>query len=155
MNTLKARAWDGKRMVYFSDVKISILSKGAKETPYVYFATDNFDGYASLGNHEVMLFTGHTDRNKKEIYAGDVRREEIEHDEGDERLYFVCTWIEELARFAWLQTPGEYQQYMQSGLDSFVGASELGMDHEEKDKIVICGNIYENPKLLNDKPKKS
>lgn len=101
------------------------------------------------GWHE--QFTGHVDADGKECYEGDIKREMIEHDDGDTYHYFVCVWIKEWAMFCWLSiTDGEYQKYLDEGADSLdeVMFWTYAFEAEDIAKSKICGNIYQNPELL-------
>lgn len=100
-----------------------------------------------------LEFTGNFDKNKKEIYEGDVKRETIETD-GDVTeiiLYYVCVYIVEWSRFAWLHLPDEYQDYLKGGIDELDYSMQetFGIFSEEANETTICGNIYESPKLLD------
>lgn len=113
------------------------------ETPEAETSLDRWDDFV------YMQWTGHTDSNNKDVYEGDVHREEIEFDTGDELYYFVCVWIQEWSIFAWLSvTDGEYQKYLVEGADSLDETMFWTYNIERANKITVCGNIYEHPHLL-------
>lgn len=58
MREIKFRAWDGKSMVFHSDLKQIAMSEAV--------------GYYNWGNLEIMQYTGLRDKNGKEIYEGDI-----------------------------------------------------------------------------------
>lgn len=96
-----------------------------------------------------MQFSGFVLKNK-ELYESDIVRIEEEGEEDDNRNYYVCTWIKEWAMFALLHTENEYFQYLESGvaaLDEFLYWTYV-FDEKENIHKNICGNIYQNPELL-------
>jgi uncharacterized phage protein (TIGR01671 family) len=100
----------------------------------------------------LMQYAGFQDANKKDVYEGDIRREEIEFDEGDERYYYVLVYIREWCMFAWVcATDGEYSKYLKEGAVSLDTTSFWTYPAGDKGEVVtVCGNIYENPKLLEE-----
>ena len=96
----------------------------------------------------VGQFTGKIDDKEREVYEHDIYFNEIEHDYGDERIYFVCTWIPEWCRFVWL-TIGEYQAYEDNGVrvleEDETMMNTFGLDTE---KLHYAGNIHDNKDLL-------
>lgn len=136
---LKFRAWDGKRMIYFQDLMIGIDKRS--NNPYVFFQTDTFGGEVRLGKHEVMQYSGLTDKNGREIYEGDVVRffdTVIKGNESctnydDEIVNGQIIWDDE--RCGWAIT------------------NRISIENEDffeqlSDEAEIIGNIYENPELI-------
>ena len=93
-------------------------------------------------------FTEKIDDKEREVYEHDIYFNEVEHDYGDERIYFVCTWIPEWCRFVWL-TIGEYQAYEDNGVrvleEDETMMNTFGLDTE---KLHYAGNIHDNKDLL-------
>jgi hypothetical protein len=52
----------------------------------------------------------------KPIYEGDMYFEEIEEDEGDERIFYVVTWLKEWAMYTLLEAVEEYDLYQKNGI---------------------------------------
>ena len=74
----------------------------------------------------VGQFTGLLDKNKKEIYEGDIAIS------GTEEIYRdVCEWSDESSMFMWVSLPDR-------------DITEYLNEYE----VTIIGNIHENPELL-------
>jgi uncharacterized phage protein (TIGR01671 family) len=93
-----------------------------------------------LNDIEITEFVGKKDSKGRDIYDGDIYFEEIEHDHGDERLYFVCRWVNHWSRFVWLSY-GETLQKEETLEDD--GTFNLDID-----KMHYAGNIFENQEVL-------
>jgi hypothetical protein len=95
-------------------------------------------------------FIGQTDKNGIMIFEGDIHRSEDPTEEGDLRDYYACTWINEWSMFAWLHLPGEYYDYLDNGSSNLDEPLfwTYPVTKDEASKIIICGNIYENPDLV-------
>lgn len=77
-------------------------------------------------------FTGLHDKNGKEIYEGDLHKDET-------GVTLCVVWDQNEARFAWVE--------MEDG--EVVCGSIICMDeNDEAEEVTIIGNIYENPELL-------
>ena len=95
-----------------------------------------------------LQFTGLKDEKGREIYDGDVYFNEIEQEDGDVRLYYICKWINEWGRFVWLHLPGELMDYEDNGVENFV---EYEFDFDAK-RMHYAGNIHETPERLEAGP---
>jgi len=98
----------------------------------------------------VGQFTGLLHKGKTEVYQDDIFYDEIEHDHGDERLFYVITWINERASFAFL-TAQERKDYDECGLSAIERDFEgfyYELDQDSLDKMHSKSKIHENPELL-------
>lgn len=99
----------------------------------------------------IQEFTNHFDVDGKEIYEGDFYREENGGDYVDERVYFICVYIKELSRFAWLSAEEkfEYETTSDDELVNFLD-TEMSMTDKDSKKIKVIGNVIDNPNKLNN-----
>jgi len=107
MREIKFRVWDirNNEMIY-----------GAHESYH-------WHGYLGLPEYyELMQYTGLKDKNGKEIYEGDILKNQVS----------------ELSVVKWQGI----------GWNPFVDSM---IDHYKSYRFEIIGNIYENPELLEDK----
>jgi hypothetical protein len=110
------------------------------------------DNYLSMPPIEIdpetlCQFTGHHDDKKREVYENDIYFDEIEYDYGDERVYFICTWVEEWARFVMLSI-GEYFNYEDNGAEAIKDNTLYHAFEFNLEKLHYAGNIFDNPELL-------
>lgn len=111
MREIKFRGWDGLKMYYFDLVIYMTFNEEAQEDLCPILAIQN-----------LMLHTGLSDKNGKEIYDGDIVLDQSEPATGTIELSygsFIVNW---------------------HGPD----IDDLRDYHES---LVIIGNIYENPEL--------
>ena len=132
--SIEFRVWDGLRMT----------SSG------IMFNTSTSSLSVPNTNYVLMQFTGILDAKDKKIFEGDIHREEVEYDQGDVRNYYVCTYIKELACFSFISAE-EYKCYVEYQMpfhQAFEGEKPYTLDVDEKSKYHICGNVFDNPNLL-------
>ena len=80
----------------------------------------------------LMQYTGMKDINGTEIYEGDIVAEEGHYVNSDRLVYQKIQWKDNYA--CWLR--GEYQRLTPKNIERY--------------KIVVVGNIYDNPELLKE-----
>ena len=159
--TIKFRAWDECQKIMHYDFQF--ITSGGGVNDWIVFVSDKqptsdlrkwIDNPFFSQQLKIMQWTGHFDKNNRLIFEGDVKRDEIEEESGDVRMWYVCVWIQEWSRFAWLLIGGEYEEYLAEGADVLDGSMEesYGVFAEEMDSTVIVGNIWANPELLTRKP---
>lgn len=112
---------------------------------------DTFSAYSVIPE-TVGQFTGHQ-IGGIDLYDGDIVREEMAGEEGDERLYLVVAWIREWGMFGGINIEGEYEDYLSGGTEQLDESSFWTFPitaESEFATISICGNIHDNPELLHD-----
>ncbi|MCF3107300.1 YopX family protein [Niabella sp. CC-SYL272] len=103
--------------------------------------------YSEVIPETVGQYTGLTDMNGKMIFEGDVFFEEIEHSWGDDRYYFVITWISEWAMFSALSI-SEYNEYLDTGIEHLDRMISFNIEPDDIEKLHRAGNIHDNPELI-------
>lgn len=86
-------------------------------------------------------------KNQDYIFQNDVFFEEIEYDEGDHRIYYVVTWVDEWARFVLLEN-FVYIGYIHHGIEALDPDERYDFTKEELSKMHYAGNIINNKELL-------
>jgi len=133
---IELRAWDGKRMIYLSNLVIG-LKKSKRVIPYAYFESDTFEGHVSLLNHHMMEYVGLHDNRGIRIYEDDIVSHKGIHASVKyciQGAQFQMQWIDsnKVHRYAnFNATYGDDTGYYQC------------------DDICIIGNVHQNPELLN------
>lgn len=145
MKNIKFRAWDKFNGCYYYSDRYENLAK--------FFALCQ----ACIdGNNELVFeqFTGLKDKNWKEIYEGDMFREEEETDNGDILKYHVVMWIPQRAAF-YLININHYLVLLDNDCSEeeefewlFSDACLYDFYFDVRLSSGIIGNIHENPELL-------
>ena len=129
MREIKFRVWDKKNKKMVTIIALYFFE--GKSLEQISIDTDEGERQLiDIKNVEIMQYTGHKDKNGKEVYEGDILYEI----EDDDIYIYIVVWDEETASFG-LKTPSgwEYDFYY------FIG---------DKQAFKLVGNIYENPELL-------
>lgn len=140
MREIKFRAWDKITKEMYDLIEVNF--RDAKKYRIGYLRNAPW-GYWFRNTEDIglMQYTGLKDKNGKEIYEGDIVDLWAIYEPSDEEKekwphYGAVAWDERDASF-------------------FVrGMGEITMDmiiwfqRPDWDEIVVCGNIYENPELL-------
>lgn len=108
------------------------------------------DGWNCDGDYvepnSVGMSTGILDKNKNEIFSGDVYRVEHETEDGDLIEYYICTWLHEFGCFSFLSSMN-YNDYIDNGLLAIEWMLNDGfpmhIDFEDCKEIQIIGNVYD------------
>ncbi len=132
---IKFRAWEKSYEDSEGEMLIMPMNKLKfdYEQGFVLAFTEYEDFYCHEGygkeriyTFEVMQYTGLKDKNGKEIYEGDIRKDG----------HYVKYWGEK-ACFGWYKTPF-----------GFIITTDFA-----EEEIEVTGNIYENPELITNKQK--
>jgi len=111
----------------------------------------------SFENAKLMQYIGLKDKNGKEIYEGDI----VEAWSQGSKGIFQIKWRQE-ANPCWLLYPnGQHRQFWNiSATEHIPGKQFIGVDAKitqtkkvgfYDDGLLVIGNIYENPELINPK----
>ena len=138
MRPIKFRAWDGKKMVFVTELtwtKEPVMHLTGFVDGAMAWTQDGSlcryrdDDVGEFGDFKLLQFTGLLDKNGKEIYEGDVVQEQFNphlqiYEVKSQPSYFTAEDKEHRFPLHSIQYP-----------------------------LVVLGNIYENPELLTPSPK--
>nr|DAI26437.1 MAG TPA: YopX protein [Caudoviricetes sp.] len=150
MNNLKFRVWD-KKLKLLGDV--SNIDFDIKSL--IYFSDKNAEFYANFEDAEIMQSTGFNDKNKKEIFIGDIVKfpelYEFVDGAGETTDVTVCDGF----NIASVVKKGSYITldnfvYEDGGTPSGLENNDFTFDDLDFKNFEIIGNIYENKELLEN-----
>jgi len=140
---IKFRAWDKERKImygwqpeYDRGLRAVFADKTLLINEVRQIGEDDYELDSSSyepENYELMRFTGLKDKNKKEIYEGDILKSILSYN-GKEKILIVY-WSEPVAGF------------MLNDINHSFGW-EFGLSFRT---LEVIGNIYENPELIKGK----
>lgn len=131
MREIKFRAWTGKEMIYYPEW-FTLEGQHVlcfEEPPHSYVDESDIDNPNRV---ELMQYTGLKDKNGKEIYEGDIVK--------NERHYFTTS----------VEYYGSSFNCKSEGLPLHTFIDEHYGEDSAKNSIEVIGNIYENPELLTN-----
>ena len=96
-------------------------------------------GESPLGELLREEFIGLKDCKGKEVYEGDVLRETIEHDMGDENLYYVVKWFQPTCSFVAMSYADTVTDWEDSEEEY-----PTPLTPEDCKHFTVCGNEHQN-----------
>lgn len=141
MNEIKFRAWDKEDKKMFNVMDIYYPRAASNVTRINLCGGD----LKTVDNVELMQFTGLVDRNKKEIYQGDIIR-------FDKRCCHGIGIIQYGEYCSSCGSCGEYTDvncigyYIEPKCMSCTECIQIGISNNIE--IEVIGNVYENPELI-------
>ena len=141
MREVEFKAWDrvNKKWVEMTD-KITVFG----EEGFIWDFIISFSAYNSLVlsaddfGFNVVQYTGLKDKNGKKIFEGDIIKTDYANGYMKDEV-FVCEWDSE---FGCWQFNGRYDNKFGDWVDCSLGGGSYP-------EMIVAGNIYENPELLN------
>lgn len=130
MRDTKFRVWDKENKKWIDDIDIAINQNGLLFIRHEHQTDLKPMSFTKSSNFEIVWFTGLKDKNLKEIYEGDLVKDELKN-----------VWIIE-----WTDGGGRLLPGYQLKIVNLKGTTAL-MTFIGK-QIEIIGNIYENKELL-------
>lgn len=130
MREIKFRAWlkNEKKMI---DVKAIDWDENGNVFSVNYPEGKSYSGY-DKDEIELLQYTGLKDKNGVEIYEGNIIQFQPEPEESPYHNKYVVDFFQEDCSFTLFEK----------------GKAKLGLFEYERNEIIVIGNIYENPELL-------
>jgi len=134
--------WVEGSLIESTDNKGVIVEKNkniiGKQGMAWYLNAPSFD----IVTESVCEFTGKYLKKKQKLFENDIVFEEVEEDEGDRRIYYVCKYVEAWGKYVFL-TQGDLYCLE---IETLENESELGI--EDSEMLHYAGNYIDNPELL-------
>lgn len=149
MREIKFRAWDNltESIVSWENLK---FDKDQHDDEICFYEQDSEYSYVGGADFEIMQYTGLKDKNGREIYENDITELEVD---GDIRRFVakIKTVVREVVSHpsfdddvAKVAITGVVFEW--NGFELFPCVDKDG--EFDNSKMVVVGNIYENPDLL-------
>lgn len=143
MDRFKMRAWHKEQKKMYEVESICPYEDDSTKGGEVFLKGIEKKSFYFPEEVEVMFSTGKRDKNKKPIYEGDI----VRYSEYDNDVDCRAEW--DYAEVVW---GGDYDYPAFDLKDTdFDGTNGLSYIFGEGWTIEVCGNIYENPDILEDK----
>lgn len=97
--------------------------------------------------NKLIVPTGRKLNKGQDLFEYDIVFDEIEEEDGDRRLYYVCKYIPEWGKFVFL-TYGEHLLYEDCGIGSEGLEDDGTFSIEWSENYHYAGNYFQNPELL-------
>ena len=134
------------------DIKFRVF---VKDTGMIYFDLFDLDGnyivssdcYFDSKDH-IMQYIGIKDKNKKDIYDGDIILIKIKEWDSDKEKYYWEKQIVWIKCSNLLYTKAYFDLEAKHCWDNGYSYEDWSDEWEENDNIAIIGNTHQNPELL-------
>lgn len=139
MREIKFRVWDkALKYMHICGENVHDSCYYDENNNFYYYNLQNGEGSSEYGDYILMQYTGLHDKNGKEIYEGDI----IQHLywDCDETDYYKVEWDNEILGFVFKSTIN----------NSYLALDDTYSDDTGEYEIVVIGNIYDNPELLEE-----
>lgn len=121
------------------------------ETGFTHIERSDANDFAQydVDPQTIGQYTGRKDKNGDEIYEGDIFR--VEEDQENLIYYLIVVWVNEWSMFCVLRCDDEYQEYLRNGIESLDEPMfwTYTLEDTSDRKFFLCGNIHQNPDLVN------
>ena len=153
MREIKFRAWDKLNKEMFNVESINFQERRVYRDAV---------SYCNFNDIELMQYTGLKDKNKKEIYEGDILLSATEDgvflisiDFGDPDREDINTLKGFKMKIEKVLSESQYFEYFNNKLIELINKYSIPVEVYNNEKYIsdgwwIIGNIYENPELIKE-----